>query len=38
MYGFIRIMQSNMQFCEETIHLDNPRHPGLLALFNEPVA
>lgn len=33
MYGFISIMQSNMQFQQETIHEDDLRHAELLALF-----
>lgn len=33
-YGFVSIMQSNMQFqAEQPVHQDNPRYPELLALF-----
>jgi hypothetical protein len=35
-YGFISIMQSNMQFEQESIHTDAERYPALLTLFTIP--
>lgn len=32
-YGFVSIMQSNMQFQQETVFPRDPRHAELLALF-----
>ena len=37
-YGFVNIMQSNMQFQFETIHKDQPGWSDALALFIEPKA
>jgi hypothetical protein len=33
MYGHVSIMQSNMQFSEESIHQDDDRYVAVLALF-----
>ena len=34
MYGFVTVMQSNMQLQQEVVHVSDPRHAALLALFN----
>src|SRR4051812_32034957 len=34
-YGSISVMQSGMQYQQEVIHRDDPRHAAVLALFNE---
>ncbi len=37
-YGFVSVVQSNMQFQAETIHAGDPRLPDVLKLFEaEPV-
>ena len=33
-YGFVTIIQGNMQFQQEVIHQDNPRFAEVSALFN----
>jgi len=32
-YGFVTIMRGDMKYNEEVVHVNNPRHPELLALF-----
>jgi hypothetical protein len=32
-YGFVSIMQSNMQFINESIREDDPRHAGLVSML-----
>lgn len=38
MYGFVSVMQSNMQFQEETIHPDNPQFDAVRKLFDLEIA
>ncbi len=39
MYGIISVMQSNMQYQQETLHPSNPQYDEVRALFDaEPVA
>lgn len=34
-YGFVGVMQSNMQFQQEAIFPNNDRYPALIALLNQ---